>query len=194
MAKVKKPIAVLPGIWEHDAERVVEGVLPSGVPIRVTVGWLSGYQTALWRVLRSEAVVYSIEKYGEDPMDLLADEAPLSEKRTEVQSWFERAIALSALRKVEVEQDGEWLETELPPSWRDVDTFKFSIPEDLQIQWVRYAIDLNPQIFSVKQDEDEKKDEPPAVTTLQDSPKPSLTQKKKPKTNTTNKSDLPPSN
>lgn len=165
MAKVKKPIAIIPGIWEFDAERVIESVLPNGTPIRVTVGWLSGYQTALWRVLRSEAVVHSIEKYGEDPMAVLDDEAPLSEKRTEVQSWFERAIMLSALRKVEVEQEGEWLETELPPSWRDVTTFKFSIPEDLQTRWRDASIDLNPQIFSVKQDEDEKKDEPPPETT-----------------------------
>lgn len=165
MAKVKKPIAVLPGIWEFDAERVIESVLPNGTPIRVTVGWLSGYQTALWRVLRSEAVVHSIDKYGEDPMAVLDDEAPLSEKRTEVQSWFERAIMLSALRKVEVKQDGEWLETELPESWRNVTTFKFSIPEDLQLKWRDASIDLNPQIFSVKQDEDEKKDEPPPETT-----------------------------
>jgi len=164
MAKVKKPVAVVPGIWEWDQERVIEEVLPSGAEIRLTVGWLSGYQMAQYRVLYQETILYAMEKHGVTPSELVEGEDGLSPITTEVQSWWERAFMFSALRKVEVKAGEEWHVTEFPPAWREIETFRYSVPDNLYAQWRAATMDLNPQIFSARQSEPEKKDEPPAET------------------------------
>jgi hypothetical protein len=160
MAKVKKPTPVVPGIWEFDQVRVFEETLPNGVEIRLTVGWLSGYRDALYQMSRGEAMRHAEEKYGVSSGELLRDNAFGTPLFTEVQSWFERAYMFAALRKVEVKQGDDWVETEMPESWHDMDNFKFAIPGTLLEKWLNAAIDTNPQIFSVKQSEPEKKDEP----------------------------------
>ncbi len=164
MAKVKKPVATIPGVWEWDQEKTIEEKLPSGAEIRLTVGWLSGYQMAQYRVLYNETVLYAMEKHGVTPSELIEDEDPLGAISTEVQSWWERAFMFSALRKVELLQGDEWVVTEFPPPWREIETFRYSIPDALYTQWRAATMELNPQIFSAKQSEPEKKDEPPAET------------------------------
>lgn len=170
MAKVKKPIVVVPGVWEWDQSKQIEETLPTGAQIRLTIGWLSGYQMAQYRVLYNETILYAIEKHGITPTELIEGEDPLGVIATEVQSWWERAFMFSALRKVEIKHGStgspdEWIETEFPPAWREIETFRYSIPDALYTQWRAATMDLNPQIFSVKQSEPEKKDEPPAETT-----------------------------
>ena len=173
MAKVKKLIAILPGIWEFDQERTFEEKLPSGAEIRMTVGWLSGYQTAQYEVAKYEAMRHAQDKYGVTASELLQDNASMSPIFIEVQSWFERAYMLAALRKVEVKQGDEWLETELPDAWHDIDRFKFAVPSSIFNQWRDATLDLNPQIFTAKPDESEKKDEPPAEITSENTSEPS---------------------
>ncbi len=165
MAKVKKPVATIPGIWEWDQEKIIEDVLPNGTPIRLTVGWCSGYQTAQYEVGRYEAMLHAQEKYDVSAGELLRDNTSMSPVFIEVQSWFERASMFAALRKVEVKQGDEWQATEFPPTWYDIENFRFVVPSGLFEKWRAATHDLNPQIFTAKPSEPEKKDEPPVETT-----------------------------
>ena len=164
MAKVKKPIAVLPGIWEWDRERVIEEVLPSGASIRLTVGWLSGYQNALYKTMARQMFAHAQEKFGFEPSEFLEAEekAGMSPLGMKFSSMWQRCWMLAGLRKVEVKAiGGEWQESELPPSWTDIDKFTYAVPSNIYEPWRDAVIELNPQLFSVNQSEPEKKDEPP---------------------------------
>ncbi len=167
MAKVKKPVATIPGVWEWDQERVIETTLPSGAEIRLTVGWLSGYQNALYKTLSGQMFKHAKEKFGLEPMEFLEADTgnDISPRSLKFASMWQRCWMLAALRKVEVKPvDGEWQESELPPSWTDMDGFVYAVPTDLYEEWRDTVIELNPQLFSINQSEPEKKDEPPPET------------------------------
>lgn len=161
MAKRNK--VALDSVWDFDQQEIVEDTLPNGTEVRLTVGWFSAYAHAFYEALVRETFQYAKDEYGLDPVELIEAEAKegVSAQAYKYQSLWQRCWMLAGLRKVEVKPvGGVWTVDDLPARWRNINTFVDAVPKGLYESWRDAVMRLNPQLFTVAQDDDAKKNEP----------------------------------
>lgn len=143
--------------WNWQQRAQIEAEFPTGAQVRLTLGAVSSYEIGVYNALLREARDLIRERHGAEAKDYLANDDPI--RLNEWGNYHNRAVMLATLLKVEAREtaNAEWVATELPPDWRNIETFAKSIPIDLANQWLVEAINLNPGQFLALPGDDEKK-------------------------------------
>lgn len=161
----------LDSIWDYqEGEETVEGLLPNGAEVKLTISVYSAYMDAFHLALINQTFNYVQEKYGMGPVEVMqAEDNPnFASLVHKFGSMWERCWMLPAVTKVEVRAnaDAEWVEDQLPAKWRNIETFTNAIPKKLYRDWREVVMRLNPELFTKPQTDDAKKNEPPTETDL----------------------------
>lgn len=137
--------------WEQFAQ--IDCRTPDGQQARIYAGECQVLDQGRYNKYINEAAEYLKAKYGEsvDDMEIWSD------RFNENVALRNRAAMLATFRKFEVMNgDGTYHEAPLPREWVEIESF-FRMNGKLYREWSNNAVLLNPDLFGISLDDDQKK-------------------------------------
>lgn len=137
--------------WQQQATILITS--PDGSQARIVVGACN-----VMDVGRQTRYLWQAQEYMRTHGAPADEETIFSDRTIETIALNNRAGMLAAFRRYEVlGEDGEWVETEIPPEWVAVETFCKELPAEIYSEWLEAAMRLNPGMFQANLTDEEKK-------------------------------------